>query len=238
MMNQSTASPNLATDSTEINHQHSLEIKHIFDQLEKLNDISIALSYEHDANQLLEKILLGAISLTNADGGTIYSVENNLIKFEVVYSSSLGIHLNNMKGVPINLPSVPLFDKNASPNFKNVVSYSYHKNQTINIENVYDTEGFDFSGTRLFDEKNNYHSVSFLTVPLKNHRFETIGMLQLINALDPKTQKIVSFDAVAQHFCESLATQASTVLTKQELIVDIEQLFSLMVILIFNAVEL
>ena len=44
--------------------------------------------------------------------------------------------------------------------------------------------GFDFSGTRAFDERTGYRSQSFLTVPMKNHDRELIGVLQLINARD------------------------------------------------------
>jgi GAF domain-containing protein len=224
------------TKIDDINYQHHIEIEHVIDQLEKLNDIGIALSTEHDASQLLEKILLSAISLTNADGGTIYTIENNRIKFNVIHSKSLGIHLNSNRDAVI-LPSVPLFNRD-EPNFKNVVSYSYHKNETVNIQDAYHAEGFDFSGTRMFDALNHYRSTSFLTVPLKNNDDETIGMLQLINALDSKTQAVIPFNALAQRFCESLASQAAVVLTKQKLLSNLEQLFAFMTVLIIDAILL
>ncbi len=40
----------------------------------RLIELGIALSAEHNHNRLLEKILLGAKEMTNADGGTLYLV--------------------------------------------------------------------------------------------------------------------------------------------------------------------
>ena len=225
------------TNITEIDYQHYLEVKHIVSQFEKLTDIGVALSSEHSATELLEKILVGAISLTNADGGTIYMIQGDEIKIEIIHSGSLGIHLNGSGKNAIDLPTVPLFGADGEPNLKNVVSYSYHKDETINIEDAYNADGFDFRGTKIFDEKNHYHSTSFLTVPLKNHQHETVGMLQLINALDSHTKQVVPFNAIAQRFCESLASQAATVLTKQQLITDLAQMFESMIMLIANALD-
>ena len=53
--------------------------------------------------------------------------------------------------------------------------------------------GFDFSGTKSYDSKTGYHSKSFLTVPLKNHENEIIGVMQLINARD-ENGEVISFD--------------------------------------------
>ncbi|MDD5228978.1 MAG: HD domain-containing protein [Methylococcales bacterium] len=223
-----------AIDRPEIDHQHYLEVKHIVSQFEKLTDIGVALSSEHNTIQLLEKILVGAISLTNADGGTIYMVRDDRIEAEILHNTSLKSHATSKDGVKI---MVPLFGEDGTPNLKNVVSYSYHKDITLNIEDAYNAEGFDFRGTKMFDEKNHYRSTSFLTVPLKNHQYETVGMLQLINAIDSETQKVIPFDAIAQRFCESLASQAATVLTRQQLIIDLEQMFESMIMLIAKALD-
>ena len=56
--------------------------------------------------------------------------------------------------------------------------------KTVNVEDAYDTECFDFSGTKAFDANTGYRSKSFLTVPLKNHDGDVVGVLQLINARD------------------------------------------------------
>jgi HD-GYP domain-containing protein (c-di-GMP phosphodiesterase class II) len=224
------------TEKAEFSYEHYLEMKHIVSQFEKLTDIGISLSSEHNTTELLEKILVGAIALTNSDGGTIYMVHDDkkTIQSAIIHSTSLNIHLKDINEAII---SVSLYNENGEPNLKNVVSYSYHKDITLNIQDAYDSEAFDFSGTKLFDAKNHYRSTSFLTVPLKNHEFETVGMLQLINALDSKTGKVIPFDSIAQRFCESLASEAATALTKQQLIINLEQMFESMIMLIANALD-
>jgi HD-GYP domain-containing protein (c-di-GMP phosphodiesterase class II) len=234
------------TEMVEFTSQKYAEMQHTIDQFEKLVAIGVSLSSEHQTTALLVKILEGAMSLTNADAGTLYLVhEDKSIKSKITRNNSLP-HLNNSGENAII--SVAMYDENGEPNLKNVVCYSYHKDVSLNIEDAYDIKHFDFSGTKLFDEKNHYRSTSFLTVPLKNHESETVGMLQLINALDStatdSTKRVIPFDSVAQRFCESLASQAATVLTKQQLIINLEQLnihleqlFESMITLIANALD-
>jgi len=75
---------------------------------------------------------------------------------------------------------------------------------------VYATDDkFDFSGTRAFDQANNYQTVSSLTVPMKDHDGRVIGVLQLINAIDLQTKTIVPFTQYMQLVAESLASQAA-----------------------------
>ena len=179
---------------------------------------------------------MGAKSITNSDGGTLYRVDGNTIKIEIIRSDSLGISLGG-GGNTINIPNIPLYGENGEPNLKNVVCYSYHNNKTINIDDAYDAVHFDFSGTKAFDKKNNYRSKSFLSIPLTNHQGEIIGILQLINAIDPETKEIIKFDSVSQRFAEALASQAATVLTKQQLITDLENMFESLVKLIATAVD-
>lgn len=218
-----------------IGNELSADMQKIVGQVEKLTDIGIALSSEKDIAQLLEKILLGAKSITNADGGTIYRVDGNTIKIEIIRSDSLGISLEGVK--VITIPNISLYKENGDPNLKNVVCYSYHNNKTVNIEDAYDAIHFDFTGTKEFDKKNNYRSKSLLSIPLTNHQGEIIGILQLINALDPETKAIIKFDPISQRFAEALASQAATVLTKQQLITDLEGMFESLIKLLATAVD-
>jgi HD-GYP domain-containing protein (c-di-GMP phosphodiesterase class II) len=213
-----------------------LELR-IIRQLEQLIDIGIALSTEKDSAKLLEKILLGARKLTNADGGSLFLLHDNALRIEIFQSDSLGAFFNGCNSDFLDKPSVPLYLENGEPNFHNVVSYSYHNNKTVNLHDAYDTAHFDFSGTKIFDEKNNYRSKSFLAIPLKDYQDDTIAVLQLINALDPVTKEIVDFDPVSQRLTEALASQAATVLTQQELITDLENMFESMIKLVATAID-
>ena len=59
------------------------------EQIRKLSDIGRALSGVHDLNILLEMIVDQARSFTNADAGTLYIVENNTLRFQIVQNDSL-----------------------------------------------------------------------------------------------------------------------------------------------------
>ena len=89
----------------------------------------------------------------------------------------------------------------------------------------------------MFDEKTGYRSKSFLTVPLKNHEDEIIGVLQLLNAQTQKAKKIISFGADAQQMVEALASQAAVAITNKNLIRDLEALFESFIKLIASAID-
>ncbi|MBF0213809.1 MAG: GAF domain-containing protein, partial [Magnetococcales bacterium] len=209
----------------------------ILRRIERLNDIGIALSAERNVNRLLEIILLGAKELTNADAGTMYSVtERHTLKFEILRTDSLGIAMGGTTGIPINFPELPLY-KDGEPNLQMIAAFSALKQTTVNIPDAYEAEGFDFSGTRAFDQRTHYRSKSFLTVPLKNHENEIIGVLQLINAKDVQTQEIVAFSEQYQKLAESLASQAAIALTNQKLIADLKALFESFIQSIASAID-
>lgn len=210
----------------------------LLNQLERLNTIGVALSAEHDNNRLLETILLGAKELTNADGGTLYLLtEDNKLKFEIVRTLSLDIAMGGTTGKQITFPALPIYLDDGTPNTNMVAAYSVLNATTVNIADAYLTEGFDFSGTRKFDETTGYRSKSFLTVPMKNHENEIIGILQLINAVDSETNQIIAFSDSHQRLVESLASQAAVALTNQNLIAGLKRLFESFIKLIADAID-
>ncbi len=91
---------------------------------------------------------------------------------------------------------------------------------TIQIPDVYNAAHFDFSGTKEFDKKTGYRTVSILTVPLKNHEGRVIGVLQLLNAMDPETGVIKPFNEYHKLVVESLTSQAAVVLNTQMLLLE------------------
>jgi HD-GYP domain-containing protein (c-di-GMP phosphodiesterase class II) len=211
---------------------------HLFEQLEQLNAIGKALSAEKDINRLLEAILLAAKRITNADAGTLYRVHDmQYLTFEIMRTDSLGFALGGTTGNPITLPPIQLYNEAGQPNNSAVAAYAVLQDKTVNIEDAYTAEGFDFSGTRYFDQKNNYRSQSFLTVPMKNHENEIIGVLQLINAKDGASGKILPFSEEDQHLVESLASQAAIALTNRQLINQLEELFEAFIKLINIAID-
>ncbi len=211
----------------------------LFRRLEQLNGIGAALSRERDIDRLLENILEAAKTITGADGGTLYSVtdDQSALKFEILRTDSLGISLGGTTGKPIDLPLLPLRTADGGPNDSLVAAHAAIHDRTVNIADAYSAAGFDFSGTRAFDQRTGYRSQSFLTVPMKNHDLELIGVLQLINARDPDTGEVITFSQADQSLAESLASQAAIALTNRLLITQLERLFESFVNLINLAID-
>jgi HD-GYP domain-containing protein (c-di-GMP phosphodiesterase class II) len=209
-----------------------------FAQLTDLTRISKALSSEHDINRLLEAILDAAQHITRADGGTLYRVtDDQRLVFEIVRTDSLGVIMGGSSGIPVAIKPIPLYDQQGKPNLSMVASYAVLKDITVNIVDAYTERGFDFSGTRAFDQRTGYRSISFLTVPMKNHLDEIIGVLQLINARDVATDAIIPFSLGDQQFTEALASQAAIAITNRSLISQLQELFEAFVGIINTAID-
>jgi HD-GYP domain-containing protein (c-di-GMP phosphodiesterase class II) len=216
--------------------QRSLETDFL-SKLEYLNAIGIALSQERDIHKLLETILIAAKNLTHADGGTLYRLEGDKLQFEIVRTDSLSIAMGGTSGNPVPFYPIPLHDKDGEPNYTMIAAYAALMHRTVNIADAYIEEGFDFSGTRNFDKRTGYRSTSFLTVPMKNHEGDIIGVLQLLNAIDTATGVVTSFGEEDQRLAESLASQAAIALTNRLLIQQLEVLFESLIELINTAID-
>ena len=213
----------------------------LFHRFEQLNKIGASLSNERNIDRLLENILLAAKAITHADGGTLYRVseDQQSLRFEIVRTDSLKIAYGGTTGEPISAKfnDLPLYRANGEANNSLVAAYSAIHARTVNIADAYTAEGFDFSGTRQFDQVTGYRSQSFLTVPMKNHEHEIIGVLQLINAIGPDDGAVRVFSEADQQLAESLASQAAVALTNRFLVSQLEELFEAFITLINLAID-
>jgi HD-GYP domain-containing protein (c-di-GMP phosphodiesterase class II) len=206
--------------------------------LKELTDIGTALSSEKNHARLLELILMKAKELTHSDGGTLYiNKEDKHLHFEIVSTESLNIHFGGSTGQPIPFEPLPLYNEMGGPNLHMVSTWAVHNNKAIKIDDAYEVEQFDFSGTIAFDKLTGYRSQSFLTVPMTNHLNEVIGVLQLINARDRKANQVIKFSALDQQVVESLASQAAVIMTNRSLINAQKALFDALIKLIADSID-
>ena len=213
-------------------------VEDLFRRLEQLNEIGAALSQEKNLDALLENILIAAKTITRADGGTLYlRTEDRRLKFAIMRTDSLNIAMGGTTGNPIPFYPIHLYGQNGEPNHQMVAAYAALTGKTVNIADAYTEKGFDFSGTRNFDKKTGYRSKSFLTVPMRNHEGEIIGVLQLINSKHLTTGEAVPFSEADQRLGESLASQAAIALTNRQLINQLEELFESFIELINLAID-
>ncbi len=207
-------------------------------QIKRLTRIGTALSAERNIERLFEMIVEEARKFTNADGGTLYimSDDNRELQFAIVQTETLQIRMGGTGG-NITWKPVRLYNSDATPNHGNVSAHVALTGRTVNIPDVYDSEGFDFKGTRSFDAQTGYRSKSMLVVPMKDHRNDIIGVLQLLNACDGLGQDVVPFSYESQEMTESLASLAAVALSNNRLIRELENLMESFIRAIAAAID-
>ena len=199
-------------------------------QIKKMSDIGRALSGVYDLNALLEMIVDQARSFTNADAGTLYIVEDETLRFQIVQNDSLKIFMGGKTGETIPFPPVELKESNVS-------AFVALKGKSVNIPDVYDTDLFDFTGPKKFDQSTGYRSKSMLVVPMKNHDNDVIGVLQLLNATNPVNNEVIAFSQDYENLSESLASQAAVSITNAKLISNMTELFEAFVKVMATAID-
>ncbi len=205
-------------------------------KLELVTRSGVIFTRERNISNILETTLNTARNLTYSDGGTIYILEevfaNNPIdpgelqsrnlKFVALQNDTMGTYL---KGDDIDImPAVPL-EIEGKPNLNNVSSYCANTGELLNFEDVYDAEGFDFTGTSSYDKANNYRSKSMLVIPLEDHENNIVGVLQLINRRLPDGS-IGGFTGEDIELVQSVSFPAAASITQQRLIDEQSRLFN------------
>jgi len=201
--------------------------QHIKDKtnLQHFIDISIRLTTEKNSSKLLDEILQVVMSIANSDAGSIYSITSNKqLKFETVINKSLNLYLGGTLGGPVDFPNIELFI-DGKPNDTAIVAHSVNTGEVINIPDVYDALPFDMSAARKMDARTGYRSESMLTIPLKDHEDDIIGVIQLINVKDAQNKNI-PFSEELVTLIRSFASLGAISLTNSTLVKDMEVLFS------------
>ncbi len=185
-------------------------------QVETLNKIGIALTSETDPEKLMGLIVQKARELTNADGGSLYLKENDILHFYVTQNDTLS-HRRNFKG-GFKHHEIPLSEES-------IAGFVAVTREILNIEDAYNLPAtvpcrFNFD----FDHENTYRTRSLIAAPMKASDGKIVGVLQLINALDNKGDVVV-FPKAVEPLLNSLASQAAVAIRNARLISDIKNLF-------------
>lgn len=208
-------------------------------QIDKLAEIGYKLSSERHLPTLLNAIIEEGMRITNADGGTLYMMtDDERLAFEILKNKTMNTDMGGISeiAVPEQFYPVKLYI-DGKPNHNSVSAYVGLTGEPLNIEDAYENEDFDFSGPKGFDKRFGYRSKSFLTIAMKNHENDIIGVVQLLNAIDPDTQEIIAFSEDMQKLIESLASQAAVAITNVRLIEGLENLLESFIQLIADAID-
>jgi HD-GYP domain-containing protein (c-di-GMP phosphodiesterase class II) len=206
-------------------------------RLKELNNIGVALSTERDLLKLGDLILRKSREITAADAGSLYLVEGEeesgkRLRFKITQNDSMKMDYEESV-IPLTKESI--------------AGYVASTGETLNIPDVYDIPpDQEYKFNRNFDEQTGYRTTSTLVVPMKNHKDEIVGVIQLINRkinyqtkLNRENYRNVtrSFDDDDEDLVSSLASQAAVALENSRLIKNIETLFEGFVTASVTAIE-
>jgi HD-GYP domain-containing protein (c-di-GMP phosphodiesterase class II) len=205
----------------------------------ELSRIGVALSTERDLLTLLELILGQALRLASADAGSLYLVERHEHT-----SATLRFKLSQNQTLP-NLP----FKETVLPlDHASLAGYAASTGEPLVIQDVYLLpEDVSYRQNRWFDERFNYRTKSMLVIPMRTHRDEVIGVLQLINrkrsadarltSNEAVEREVLPFDQRSVDLVSALASQAAVAIENGRLYEDIERLFEGFVTAAVTAIE-
>ncbi len=209
-------------------------------ELGELTAIGVALSTERDLHTLLDLILTQARRLTNADAGSLYLVEKD--ESGAPFRLRCAIAQNHsLPGLPFATFTVPISHASLS-------GYAAATGEPLVIGDVYLLpDDSSYKQNRSFDDKVGYRTKSMLVLPMKSHRDEVVGVLQLINrkrspdtrlsAPDVVEREVLTFDERCVELTSALASQAAVAIENGKLYEDIERLFEGFVTAAVTAIE-
>ncbi len=162
-----------------------------------------------DLDSLLERVLTEARQFVGADAGTIYLAARGYLYFSFVQNDTLFRGETKDKYIPSG--AALAVDK------RSLAGYVAKTGETILIDDVYHIQSsVSYSFNPAFDQKTNYHTRSILCVPLKTRDNEIVGVLQLINAKNEKSE-VVAFSVQDEHFITQFALNAADAVERERL---------------------
>jgi PAS domain S-box-containing protein len=201
------------TENKRLVAEQEKERRRFEELLEIVVPIAVALSAEADFEGLLERLVVEAMNLTDADGGTLYLVEGDSLRFAIVRNRSLGLAYGGTSGEQVPFASLPLYDpQTRAPDHRHIATHAALAGGSVNLPDVQRTTEFDVSGARAFDSRFGYRTTSVLTSPLLDNHGQVNGVLELINTHDPRTGAVAPFDGRLVRTVETLARLAGLVL--------------------------
>ena len=189
--------------------------------LTEIIEIGIALSAEKNLDRLLSLILNKSMDLSNSDGGSLYLLQEDGLHFKLAYNRSVPITFRE-----VVLPLTPA----------SIAGYAAFSGEPLLLEDAYHIpEGAPYAFNRSFDESHSYRTRSVVAIPMKTHKGESIGVLQLINrkrniavrltSTAAARRDIITFAPDTVRLLEALASLAGVAIENSRLYQAIEALF-------------
>jgi len=192
--------------------------------VQHLTEVSLALSAERDHGALLSLILSRARELAGCDAGSLYLVEREpreCLRFVLAQNDSVS--------VPFKATEMPLDPAS-------LAGYVALTGETLQLEDAYRLpEGAPYSFNRAFDTRAGYLTRSMLVLPMRNHRGDVTGVLQLINrkkdaaahlsVREEVDRQVIPFEGPVVDLARAVASMAAVAIDNNTLLQNIQNLF-------------
>ncbi len=208
-------------------------------ELDEMTQIGVALNTERNYDTLQALVLSQARRITVSDAGSLYLVEvaedgSHRLRFKLAQNHSR--------------PEIALSEFTIPIDHTSIAGYVASTGDPLVIDDAYFLPpDVEYSINRSIDEKYQYRTKSMLTIPMRNHKNEVIGVLQLINrkrSVETVLDAPEDFDTLVTPYSRrtvdlvsGLAGQAAVSIENSQLYESIERLFEGFVTAAVTAIE-
>lgn len=241
-------------------------------EIQDLTRIGVALGTERDLGTLLDKILTLARQITSSDAGSLYLVETpepdpdsgldgagGAPSLAPATSDTAGTNavespateqkrLRFLRAQNHSRPDIPFVEFSIPVNRSSLAGYTATTGEPLVIEDAYNQPpDVEYTINRSIDERYGYHTKSLLVIPMRDHKEEIIGVLQLINRKrnfetvlatpEDVAREVVSYSKRAIELATALAGHAGVAIENGKLYEEIERLFQGLVDAAVTAIE-
>ncbi len=163
-----------------------------------------------DVDILLERILLEARQVANADAGSIYIRQGDALAIMYAQNATKQAELPPGQKLIYNIFTIPIQKTTIS-------GYCAATGESLNLPDVYAIpRTAQYQYDPVYDRISKYTSRSMLAIPLQSSTGEILGVIQLINRMDEQGS-VQSFDADDELLTTHFANNAAVALQRAQL---------------------
>jgi HD-GYP domain-containing protein (c-di-GMP phosphodiesterase class II) len=177
------------------------------DYRDRIFQIDSELAKVQDADILLERILMEARRVLNAEAGTIYVCEADQLVFKYSQNATLEKRLPPGQKLPMSNARIPIDESR-------VAGYAAKNRMVLRIDDAYaipPDKPYKFNPS--FDKQNGWKTRSILAHPLITSSGKLLGVIQVFNALD-EAEEVVPFTAQGEKILGHFASSATDALER------------------------